>query len=249
MTTTATTDALWLRRFRPASAPTARLVCLPHAGGSAAYFLPVSVALSPGIDVVSVQYPGRQDRRHERPIDDVALLADRIADILSREDDLPLSILGHSLGAALGFEVIRRLEAKGRQPVRLFASGRRAPSTTRNETSHKLNDDDLLAELGKLNGTNSSLLANDELMRAALPALRADLRAAELHGIPAQTKVNAAITVLTGDHDPKTTVAEAEAWNRHTTGAFDLNVLPGGHFFIADEAPAVLKILREKLNS
>jgi surfactin synthase thioesterase subunit len=244
MTSTATTDGLWLRRYRPATAPTARLVCLPHAGGSAAYFLPVAAALSPGVEVVAVQYPGRQDRRNEPAIDDLAVLADRVTDVLARQPELPLSLFGHSMGASLGFEVIRRLEAKGRRPVRLFASGRRAPSELRNETVHRLGDEAILAEVRKLNGTNSLLLNDDELMRAALPALRADYRAAELYSAPAEAAVKCAITVLTGDQDPKTTIPEAEAWARHTAGAFEMHVFPGGHFFLSDQSDAVMKVLR-----
>ncbi|GAB1639950.1 thioesterase II family protein [Krasilnikovia sp. MM14-A1259] len=247
MTITDTTESLWLRRYRPATTPSARLVCLPHAGGSAAYYLPLARALSPDVDVVAVQYPGRQDRRTEPAIDDLAVLADRVADVLGGPSDLPVSIFGHSMGASLGFEVVRRLEAAGQRPVRLFASGRRAPSELRDEKTHTLGDDAILAEVRKLNGTNSMLLDDDELMRAALPALRADYKAAERYSAPAEAVVQADITVLTGDRDPKTTVAEAQAWARHTTGACDVHVFAGGHFFLSDEAAAVTKVLRSQL--
>uniref|UniRef100_UPI000A770D5C thioesterase II family protein n=1 Tax=Streptomyces scabiei TaxID=1930 RepID=UPI000A770D5C len=60
-----TADDLWIRRFRPSPDATERLVCFPHAGGSASFYVPVATALSPGVDVAAIQYPGRQDRRHE----------------------------------------------------------------------------------------------------------------------------------------------------------------------------------------
>src|ERR1700678_2657260 len=92
-------DGLWCRRYRPAKNAAARLVCLPHAGGSAAFFLPVSAALSPaGGDVVAVQYPGRQDRRAEPPIGDMAVLADQLYEVLRREPQIPTTIFGHSMG-------------------------------------------------------------------------------------------------------------------------------------------------------
>lgn len=124
-------DELWCRRFRSAGNPAARLVCLPHAGGAAPFYVPVAAALSPDVDVVAVQYPGRQDRRTEEPIDDLAALADRLYEVLRRQPELPFALLGHSMGAVLAFEVARRLEADGRGPSRLFASGRRAPSMYR----------------------------------------------------------------------------------------------------------------------
>jgi surfactin synthase thioesterase subunit len=242
-------DNLWCRRYRPSSTATARLVCLPHAGGSAPFFLPVAAALSPGVDVVAIQYPGRQDRRAEPPLTNVAALADRIHDILLRQPTLPLTFFGHSMGASIGFEVIRRLEASGQQPAHLFASGRRAPSSYRHETVHLRDDEGILAEVRRLNGTASSLLNDDELMRAALPALRADYRAAETYQSPADVTIGCPITVLTGDADPKTTMGEANAWNRHTTGPCTVRTFPGGHFFLTAHATEITGQLKEHFDA
>jgi surfactin synthase thioesterase subunit len=134
-------------------------VCLPHAGGSAPFFLPVASALSPAVDVVALQYPGRLDRRAEPPITDVHTLADRIHDILLRQPPLPVTFFGHNLGAVIAFEAIRRLEDSDRVPVRLFASGRRAPPTHRDESVHLRDDDGIIAEVRRLNGTTSSVLS------------------------------------------------------------------------------------------
>ncbi|BBB02260.1 putative thioesterase [Actinacidiphila reveromycinica] len=233
----------WCRRFRPAPHAPVRLVCLPHAGGSASFYLPLAIALSPAVDVVAVQYPGRQDRRAEPPIPDMATLADRLHAVLRHEPERPLTVFGHSMGAVLGFELTRRLEADGRGPVRLFASGRRAPSAPRTDELH-LTDDDILAELRRLDGTASALLENESLMRAALPALRADYRATEDYRCPPGTAVACPVTVFTGADDPKTTLDEAAAWAAHTSGAFDLQVFPGGHFFLTDQLDPIVERLR-----
>ncbi|BFO16870.1 hypothetical protein SHKM778_32580 [Streptomyces sp. KM77-8] len=102
-------------------------MCLPHAGGSASYFFPVSRRLSSVADVLVVQYPGRQDRRREPCLGSVADLADALAGELLPLRGGPLVLFGHSLGATVAFEVARRLEAEGAPPLALFASGRRAP--------------------------------------------------------------------------------------------------------------------------
>jgi surfactin synthase thioesterase subunit len=245
MSELAADDALWCRRYRPARKTAARLVCLPHAGGSASFFLPVSAALSPEIDVLAIQYPGRQDRRAERPINNMAVLADRVHDILRRQPEMPLIFFGHSMGAILAFEVTRRLEADGKGPVRLFASGRRAPSTYRDEMVHLRDDASILAEVRRLNGTASSVLGDDEMMRAALPALRADYVATETYRCAPETAVSCPISVLVGDNDPKTTLDEAKAWAAHTSGPFDLRVFSGGHFFLTGHADEITGILDE----
>lgn len=235
---------LWCRRYRPARNATARLVCLPHAGGSAPFFLPVAAALSPAVDVVAIQYPGRQDRRGEQPLDDMDALADGICAVLGGEPELPVTFFGHSLGAIVGFEVVRRLEAAGHAPVRLYASGRRAPSAFReNEKVHLRDDAGILAEVRRLNGTASSVLGNDELMRAVLPALRADYRIAETYRCAPSDTVRCPVTVLTGDNDPKTTLDEASEWAPHTTAEFDLRVFTGGHFFLTQHVDAINQLL------
>jgi surfactin synthase thioesterase subunit len=204
----------------------------------------MSTALTPGVDVVAIQYPGRQDRRTETPIGDMAVLADRVYEILRRQPEMPLTFFGHSMGALLGFEVTQRLEAEGRGPVRLYASGRRGPATIRDEKVHVRDDAGILAEVRQLNGTASFLLGDDELMRATLPALRADYRATETYSCAPDVKVTCPISALTGKNDPKTTLDEASAWALHTSGAFDLHVFTGGHFFLSDQPGEITKLLQ-----
>ena len=128
--TSAVNSGVWIRRYRPAPEAAVRLVCLPHAGGSASYYLPMAQALAPGADVLAAQYPGRQDRYAEPPSESVRELAERIVEAVGG-DDRPLALFGHSMGAVVAYEMALQLEAAGRAPVRLFVSGRRAPSALR----------------------------------------------------------------------------------------------------------------------
>jgi surfactin synthase thioesterase subunit len=234
----------WFRRYRPAKSGAEQLICFPHAGGSATFYLPVAAALSPAVEVVAVQYPGRQDRRREPPVDDIARLADQIYAMLGPRRDTPQTFFGHSMGAIVAFEVARRLEADGGGPVRIFASGRRAPSTIRDEKVHQRDDEGILAEIRTLDGTGGALLQEEEIMRAALPALRADYRAIETYTCPQDVTVACPVSALVGDADPKVTADEAAAWAAHTTGGFDLHTFSGGHFYLVARANEVLKVLR-----
>src|ERR1019366_2464785 len=115
-------SSAWIRRYHPSGASTARLICFPHAGGSASYFHPVSERFSPATDVIALQYPGRQDRRHELCIRDIDVLADRITEQLLCLSHKPSVFFGHSMGATLAFEVAWRLERKGfNAPLHLTA--------------------------------------------------------------------------------------------------------------------------------
>ncbi|MFI2184756.1 thioesterase II family protein [Streptomyces sioyaensis] len=240
-------DDLWCRRYHPSPTAKARLVCFPHAGGSAPFYLPVTSALSPDVDVIAIQYPGRQERRAEQPLTDVDSLAERIHDLLLRQPSLPVTFFGHSLGATIAFETVRRLEAGGSPVTHLFASGRRAPSAHRNGGGniHLRDDDGILTEVRRLNGTAASVLGDQELMRAALPSLRADYQAAETYRCAPDAVVGCPVTVLTGDTDPETTLPEARAWEQHTTGTCTVRTFPGGHFFITAHVGAINSLLRE----
>lgn len=242
--------SLWLRRFHPAADSPVRLVCFPHAGGSASFHHPVSARFSPGVDVIALQYPGRQDRRFEACIEDIGTLADRITDELLTLDERPTVHFGHSMGAVLAFETAWRLEQKGTHaPRSIVASGRRAPSTSRGESVHSRDDDGIIAELKLLNGTSPQLLGDEEILRMAMPAIRGDYRAIERYSCEPDRVVRCPITVLTGDADPRTSLAEAEAWQAHTSGASRLRVFPGGHFFLVGNQAAVNRELATELRA
>lgn len=240
---------LWIRHYLPAPDAATRLVCFPHAGGSASFYVPVSRALSPAVDVLAIQYPGRQDRRTEPCIEDIGELADRVVDVLPAWHDRPLAFFGHSMGATLAFEVARRLEASGLVVAGLFVSGRRAPSRPRTENVHQRSDEHLLDELKKLSGTDPRLFGNDEVLRMVLPAIRSDYKAAETYRFQPGAKLTCPIFAFVGDNDPKVTIGEARSWEDHTRAEFTLQVFTGGHFYLGEHQSAVLSAIRERLGS
>ncbi|OZM70205.1 thioesterase [Amycolatopsis antarctica] len=239
-------NALWIRRFHPSPDPAVRLVCFPHAGGSASFFFPVSKALSGSMEVLAVQYPGRQDRRTAPCIDNIEALAEEIYTVMRPWTDSPLAFFGHSMGAVLAFEVARRLEDRdGVELVGLFASGRRAPSRHRDEYVHTRDDNGIIAELRQLSGTDAALLGDEELLRMILPAIRSDYKAIETYRCDATATIRSPINVMVGDDDAKTTLDEARDWARHTTGEFDIRVFPGGHFYLSNHQAEVIDAISD----
>lgn len=237
----ATQSNAWARRFQPADDAETRLVCFPHAGGSASFFFPVAQTMAPDVDVLAIQYPGRQDRRFETPVDSVHTLADLVVEELTEWADRPLTLFGHSMGAVLAYEVAHRLRERGITPLGLFASGRRAPSTYRGETVHLRDDAGLIAEMQELSGTDAAILADEELLRMILPAIRGDYRAIETYRHRTVPPLDCPVVALVGDEDPQVTADEARAWEQHTNGAFRLRSFPGGHFYINAHAQDVMR--------
>ncbi|MFJ6793249.1 thioesterase II family protein [Streptomyces sp. NPDC091268] len=256
--------ARWIRRFgaareagdagstgntRIGEDTRARLLCLPHAGGAAGFYFPLHQVLAPDVEVLAVQYPGRQDRLREPGIDDVGALADGIvAALLPLPDDRPLALFGHSMGATVGYEVARRLEhGAGVRPAALFASGRRAPSRHREEWAHLKDDAGLAEELLLLGGTDGELLADPGLLRMVLPAVRVDYRAIETYRHRPGPELGCPIVVLTGSDDPRVTLDEAADWRRHTSGEHTVDVFPGGHFYLNDALGEIGALIRARL--
>ncbi|MEU3737553.1 alpha/beta fold hydrolase [Streptomyces sp. NPDC032198] len=238
---------LWIRRFIPVADPEVRLICFPHAGGSASFYHPFSRELSPLVEALAVQYPGRQDRRAEGCATDLADLADRIGEALTPWTDRPFALFGHSMGATLAYEVARGLEAAGRAPDALFVSARRAPHRNRNDGWHLSPDSDLIADLKALDGTGTPIYDDPEFLALILPVLRSDYRAAETYRHRPGPKLNCPITALAGDADPRVPVDELRHWGDHTAGRFDLQVFPGGHFYLTNQQARVLRVVIDRL--
>src|SRR5205823_539025 len=90
--------------------------------------------------------------------------------------DRPFAFFGHSMGAAIVFELARIMRRRGGPlPKLLLVSGARAPQFRRGHApGPPPSDEELLEELKRLEGAPPELLANEELLRLSLPALRAD---------------------------------------------------------------------------
>ena len=113
----------------PSQHATARLFCLPHAGGTAQTFLRWRKYVPAWIDLCAIELPGRARRIDEpQPRDVDAVVAeflDNSRDLL----DLPYAVFGHSLGGLLAYQITRTVEETGRPaPVRPYVSATRPPA-------------------------------------------------------------------------------------------------------------------------
>lgn len=175
----------WVRALEPSPQAASRVLVCPHAGASAGAFTALAGGLAPGVELLAVQYPGRQDRRSEPAVRDVSVLAERIADEVRPWTDRPMAVLGHSMGAAVAFEVTRRLEDDGTAPVRLFVSGRRAPGAGLGLPPPE-SDDDIVAELRRTDAVPRKLLERAAYRESILSVLRHDFHANATYRCPTE---------------------------------------------------------------
>lgn len=185
----------------------------------------------------------------EAPIVRTEPLTQAIADALQPYMNLPFVFFGHSMGAALGFELSRELRRRGQPlPLHLFVSGRRAPQLpAREEPIWDLPEPEFLIKLRELNGTPEEVLQHEELMKLLIPILRADFQVNETYEFTSEEPFDFGISAFGGLGDEDVTREDVAAWQEHTRGRFRMRMLPGDHFFIHGSKDMVLEAVARDL--
>ncbi|MFF4776740.1 thioesterase II family protein [Microtetraspora fusca] len=245
-----TLTARWFRCPRPAPYAAARLFCLPYAGAGAGVFHPWPAALEQVAEVHGVQLPGRENRIAEPAEIDLPELAAALADAASSEDR-PYALYGHSLGARLGFELIRELRRTGeRLPDRLYVGAARAPHLAGSSTFDglsKVSDDELVARVVAGGGVPEAVAEEPELLELLLPALRADFALLDDYVYHPEEPLPVPITAFAGTLDRAVSMEQMAAWEEHTTAEFVLHHVEGGHFFLHDREAELIALLSADL--
>ncbi len=240
----------WLINAKPCPRAAFRLFCLPYAGGTASAFRDWSGILPAEIELWAVELPGRGTRRGEPAASRISALVPPLADAFRAAIDRPFAVFGHSMGAILGFEVVRELQAShGLKAARLFASGHRAPQLPdREPPTHDLPEAELIARLRELSGTPREILDDSDTMQLLLPCLRRDFEAAETYVPLPGPRLVCPISAYGGLADTTVEPEELDAWREQTSGAFSRRMFPGGHFFVhSATAHVVAAVARELL--
>lgn len=235
--------AAWLRDWSHDDETALRVLCLPPAGGSSRLYRRWPHLLPPNVGVVAVELPGRGSRAAEPAATTLEEIIPPLGRAAATLLDRPLVVFGHSMGGALGAELVRELrDTTGRGPDLLVAAGCEPPrSLRRKDYSARLTEDGLLGFLAEVGGTPPELLANREYLNLLLPVLRADLTVLAGRGAaPAGAPLDCPIRVYLGADDPSVRPEHAAQWRSESDGDFILRTFPGGHFFVQESADDVL---------
>ncbi len=245
----ATTAGLWLRLGSdPGQRPRRRLICMPHAGGTASTYGTWPGLLPQDLAVYTAQYPGRQDRFREPPADSIEDMAESIASALDPFSRDPLVIFGHSMGAYVAYEVVVELERRHGPVVDLLVvSGVIAPHRKGAGEVHKLGDAEFVAEVARDNESFADLLVNPDLIEVLLPMIRDDYRLFELYRPTDPPAVHARMLATGGRTDPDVDHDGLVSWGELATGDFEAVTFPGGHFYLVEGEAALVGALAERL--
>jgi medium-chain acyl-[acyl-carrier-protein] hydrolase len=227
-----------------------RLFCFPYAGGAPAAFFGWAEILGPEIEVVCVQPPGRGARFLEKAYSRLDLTIEEATQALSAYRDRPFAFYGHSLGAWVAFEVMRRLRTDGRrQPVHFFAAASRPPhlGPLSPPIRDLPNEAFLEAIQNRYAGIPAEIRNEPELLEFFLPVLRGDFAAYETYVCEEEAPLRVPITALTGADDSLVTPEITNQWERHTQAGFEMQIMRGDHFFLNTSRDALLELIRDRL--
>lgn len=239
----------WLIR-KPSNARRFRLYCFSYAGGSAISYMPWQDALDPAIEVCAVQLPGRGVRMAETPYTSMSALVEVLAQVMARQDKMPFAFFGHSLGALLAYELAHHCKrAHLPQPAHLIVSGTVAPQHRKPpRRMHDWPDDELIAELKKLNGTPKEILENRELMSLVLPTIRGDFALVDGFSHRVGLPLDIPLTALAGRQDiGRDDPVHVDAWKEETTKACHVHWIDGDHFFVNSHRSEVVAVVAKTL--
>ena len=189
-----------------------------------------------------VNLPGRESRFAEPALHNWPELIHHLELELMPLLEQPFAIFGHSLGALIAFELLRRHPQ--RTPRIFIASATSSPPTwsQRKHLSH-LPDDELARELVALDGSSSEVLANPELFQLLLPQLRADFRLCDEYQYMSGHVLECPVVALYGQDDPAVDLERVSGWREMTSGSFKAEQLPGGHLFLRTHPNELMSVL------
>jgi surfactin synthase thioesterase subunit len=255
---TRTRDGLgkWFLADTTALSHEIQLVCFPHSGGCASTYREWFAELSSFTDVLPVQLPGRETRIREPFVTDMRMLVDQLADVLLKADFRQVALFGHSMGAVIALKVCEALEQAGIKAAHLFVSGHEAPPSpprilgSRPEVPFAVppdaSDTTLMSSLAALDPSLADWLASSEMRNMFLPVLRADMRL--LYSAPlGGERIDAPVTVLAGCEDPYLRDYDLAHWARVTRADCVTHWLPGHHFYLGSQGPALARLIRDRL--
>jgi len=208
--------------------------------------------MGPDVQVLALQTPARALRMQLKPY---TRMEEIIAEALAAFDsisDLPFVFYGHSLGAAVAFELTRALRRQGRpQPLHLFIGAARPPQFGPIQPCiHELPQEEFLSAVQLRYGGIPEAVANEpELMSIFLPALRADFAVYENYRLLPEPPINCPITAFCGDQDSLVTPQAMKQWGIHTSAVFDFEVLRGDHFFLGTHIDTLTAKIRAVLKN
>lgn len=221
---------------------------MPYAGANKYSYAPLVSLFPPEIRTTIIELPGRGARFHE-PL--LISIEDMVHDVFKNRSiqfDAPYILFGHSMGALLGYLLIKKIIQQGlAAPRHVFFTGCPPPSAKKEISgSHLLSDDEFKNMLKHLGGITDDILDNKDLFELFLPVLRADFKAVDLYVYNNDNKFDIPITVIGGNKDSYISNHLSD-WSFETNAEAQIIQMEGDHFFIFKNQAEIIRLILEQV--
>ncbi|MGW8727443.1 thioesterase II family protein [Streptomyces sp. NPDC055808] len=229
---------------RPVADPAMRIFLLHHAAGSHRVFADWVQHFPVDWEVCLLEAPGRRRLSGLPALQDARALAAYFAEAITPSLDRPYALFGHSMGAAVAYELTYKLAELGaRMPSWLGVSACRAPllaaESWRGRPVHSLPDVELRTVLAEMGGMPERALSDDDVWRRIAPRVRDDFRLAE-GWRPRVARVPVGLSLFGGADDPVVSPRQLVAWSEATTRPAGRHLYRGGHFYFLGRAGEIV---------
>ena len=237
----------WIADYNNLNGSGYPIFCFPHAGAGASVYRKWQEIAGRNIYICPIQLPGREVRIAE-PVpgsihEMVAMIYDGIKDCLTGQ----YSLFGHSMGGILAFELILKLQEKGKTlPDVLFMSGSSIEKRREAIRVGNMSDAELTRYLWNNGGTDKGLLQCQAFRNCYYPVIRGDYRMLESYQ-PSGRKINCPIRAFAGSEDQEVPVHLIENMSKYTDD-FRMQLFKGNHFFIFSSIVEIGKSIEEMLS-
>ncbi|MHB8062633.1 MAG: thioesterase II family protein [Ruminiclostridium sp.] len=212
-----------------------KIFIFPYAGGGVSAFKNWQEEFV-DTEVLVAQYPGRENRIKEKPIDNLEFLVREVFNDIKPliSDNIPYFLFGHSMGTKVVYELALLIQKSNLpfQPSGIIISAGKAPCYKENNPIHGLAIANFVNEISRFSGTPKEILGTRTLMDIFIPMLRADFKMDETYKRETAEKINCPILALMGTEDPELTLEELLTWREYTEGEFTYKSVEGAHMFI-----------------
>lgn len=227
----------WINLKKPVKPIVHQVFCLPFAGGNANFFRHWAEHLPDNVALYALQLPGRGQFMTHNRFTSMNTLIEIVYKQLQTLIAAPYTLLGHSMGAAIGYELCWKLvEQHQLLPEKLIVSGclpvrikRQAPWV------HLMSTMGIVQELKILGGTSDEVLNNSDLLSLAMPTIRADFELIEKYQCVREQRLPVSACVWAGLNDIRIPLEKMSAWDSVFVTKPEHHVFKGGHMFIDEQ--------------
>ncbi|MBG0829104.1 thioesterase [Planomonospora sp. ID67723] len=223
----------WYLAFEPRPSARIHLYALPCAGSGPSAFRPWTRHLPPWVELRALTLPGRPGRHREPAHTDCDTAARALAAEVAGEST-PYAVFGHSMGAMLGYRMVRELESAGARLPELLAVAAWPVRGAVTGPDPRAGDERFIEALRELGGLPDEIARDPDALALTLPVARADFTLCASYTYRAEPPLPVPVAAFCGTRDQAAPARDMAEWRQHTTDFRGLRIFDGGHFFVRD---------------